>query len=80
MKVYLTSYEAWSRGYGSMIYSWGIFSTKEKAIEAYNKLFEEDGPKRYWIEEIELDEPAVVNKESYMCDIETNMFLGGYAE
>lgn len=86
MKVYLTGFDGWhvsGGSYGSLNFSVGIFSSREKAEEAIKQVFTES-PKvmdYVWIQEIELNKPYELDKDDdRMCAYETDLSFGGYIE
>lgn len=86
MKVYLTGFDGWhmsGESYGSLNFSVGIFSSREKAKEAIKQVFAESPEVMdyVWIKEIELDKPYELDEEdNTMCSYETDLSFGGYIE
>jgi hypothetical protein len=83
MKLYVVYGDVWFEGYGSKIVLFGVFTSKEKAIEA-----KETKEKEYFKKETTLNPFTLVEKPGdVVFDISEidsdeilNEYLGGYTE
>ena len=92
-KVYLVTYNGWFAGYGTYIYSLGVFDSEEKATQAIEEAKEKINFKTSHdrdafdplITQMDLNEALetrVTQKEEWIWidEIKTDVCLGGYAE
>ena len=72
MKVYVVTVDGYNQRWGSEIYLVGVFTKKERALQAaINDKFD--------ITEIVLDEEHTLRTDNW-GDSSTDLFLGGYVE
>lgn len=85
--LYLVRFDGYLNGYGSENYLLGVYSTREKAQEAVEKLnaeVKEARGENFWyiqsyIEEIELDFTYALRTDPDW-EVATQVYLGGYIE